>query len=178
MSTLYKLTTQDHKTRKGAYNECQWGEGVSHSGKGVGDLCGDGYIHAYTHPLLAVLLNPIHAAIVNPVLWECAGDVVLSDNGLKVGCVTLTTVRRVPLPEVTTTQRVAFGILCAKAVYEEAAWDEWAGGWLNGTNRSARAASRAAAGVSRAAADAAAKAQNGKVLDLGSMAERAVEVVL
>ena len=53
MITLYKLTDGDGQTRGGT----QWGPGVSHSGTGKGELCGPGWIHAYEHPLIAVLLN-------------------------------------------------------------------------------------------------------------------------
>ena len=63
---LYKLTDGDGQTMSGT----QWGPGVSHSGTGEGELCGPGWIHAYEHPLIAVLLNPIHANIQNPRLWE------------------------------------------------------------------------------------------------------------
>lgn len=61
---LYKLTNQNGQT----YNQTQWGENVSHSGTGQGELCGPGWIHAYTSPLLATLFNPIHAAFSNPQL--------------------------------------------------------------------------------------------------------------
>lgn len=160
-AVLYKLTTQDGWTRKGHKNACHWGEGVSHSGTGVGGLCTGAYIHAYTDQLLAVLLNPIHAEIDNPALWEARGVVAASD-GIKVGCVTLRTIRRLPLPVVTTEQRVRFGILCAKRVYTEQTWTAWADGWLSAGNgsataaraaqASAQAAARAAEGAARAAA--------------------------
>lgn len=139
-TTLYKLTDQAGYTRPGLYNACLWGPGVSHSGTGEGELCGPGWVHAYTHPLLAVLLNPIHAAIDNPRLWEAEGDVVLSDNGLKVGCRTLTTLREMPVPVVTTEQRVRFAILCALTVNRSELWERWAERWLSGEDRSKTAA--------------------------------------
>jgi hypothetical protein len=145
MAILYKLTTQDGYTRKGESNQCLWGPGVSHSGTGEGDLCGPGFIHAYTHPLLAVLLNPIHASIGNPLLWECEGDVVREDKGLKVGCVTLTTLRAIDLPVFTPEQRVKFAILCAKTCCSDAVWLTWAEKWLSGDDRSLSAATAAAA---------------------------------
>ncbi len=122
MTTLYKLTDQDGYTRRNYDNACLWGENVSHSGTGEGDLCGPGYVHAYTHPLLAVLLNPIHADFPAPRLWEAEGAIAKSDRGLKVGCVTLTTIREMPLPIISTEQRVRFAILCAKTVCVDAAW--------------------------------------------------------
>jgi hypothetical protein len=152
---LYKLTDQDGYTRRGEKNECLWGEGVSHSGTGEGDLCGPGYIHAYTDPLLAVLLNPIHAALRLPRLWEAEGEVAKDGHGLKVGCVTLTTTRAIALPVITTEQRVRFAILCAKHVCKNEAWNAWADGWLSGADRTARAAARAARAARATAARAA-----------------------
>ena len=134
MTKLYKLTTQDNYTRKGEYNQCLWGEGISHSGTGTGNLCGPGYIHAYTSPLLAVLLNPIHANLSSPKLWEAEGEVAKTDMGLKVGCVTLKLGIQIPLPTITIRQRVIFAILCARAVgFVNSVWDEWADAYINKT---------------------------------------------
>ena len=151
MTKLYKLTTSDFKTRKGEYNECLWGEGVTHSGTGTGDLCSPGYVHAYTDPLLAVFLNPIHADLHDPVLWECEGEVVKNDRGLKVGCVSLTTTRRIELPAVTTEQRVKFALLCALEVYDDPAFAAWARSWLSGEDRSEKSAVAAGARAAVAA---------------------------
>lgn len=174
MTTLYKLTDQDGYTRRNYDNACLWGENVSHSGTGKGELCGPGYIHAYTHPLLAVLLNPIHADLPAPRLWEAEGEIAKSDRGLKVGCVTLKTIREMPLPVVTTEQRVRFAILCAKAVYTDAAWLAWANGWLDGTDRTERAARAARVAAEAAAWAAEAAAWAAKPIDLIAIAEEAV----
>ena len=150
---LFKLTDGDGKTWGGT----QWGPGVSHSGTGEGELCGPGWIHAYEHPLIAVLMNPIHAGFENPRLWEAEGDVGLRDGQLKCGCATLTTIREIPLPEITAEMRVRFAILCAKYVRACSAWNAWADKWLSGEDRSAEAAavaSRAAYDASRAAYEA------------------------
>ena len=53
----YKLTNENHET----YNGTKWGPGVTHETDGHGELCGSGWLHYYDDPLLAVLLNPIHA---------------------------------------------------------------------------------------------------------------------
>lgn len=175
MTTLYKLTTQDNKTRKGYHNETTWGAGVTHSGTGEGDLCGPGFIHAYTDPLLAVLLNPIQAGIADPKLWVCEGEVVKTDHGLKVGCVALTTVSVQTLPIVTTEQRVKFAVLCAKRVCDDPAFVRWAAAWLDGTNRTKAAAAAAAeaAWAAWAAAEAARAAE--RSLDLIPLAHKAME---
>jgi len=140
MTRLYKLTTRDHKTRPGEDNECIWGENVMHSGTGKGDLCGPGYIHAYEHPILAMLMNPIHAMYWNPILWEAEGEIALRDGDNKCGCVSLTTLRTIPWPEIFDEKRTEFAIRCALAVYCEPEFVSWANKWLSVENRTENAA--------------------------------------
>lgn len=129
----YKLTDEHGCTR----NNTQWGEGVTHTAPGEGPLCSPGWIHVYTDPLLAVLLNPIHGAFTSPLLWEClCAGASLCDYGLKEGWAEVTTVRRLELPAVTTAQRIAFCILVAKEVCTDEAWNGWADAWLSGVDRS------------------------------------------
>ena len=112
---LFKLTDENGKTR----GDTQWGDGVTHVATETGNqLCSRDVIHAYTDPLLAMMMNPIHANVQNPLLWEAEGEVV-ADDGTKVGCKALTTVCRIPVPGVTLEQRVRFGILCALELYKE-----------------------------------------------------------
>jgi len=106
---------------------------------GEGDLCGPGWYHCYQHPLLAVLLNPINADIPYPRLWEIeVSGKCKHDYGLKSGYQSMTLIKELPLPEITLTQRVAFGILCALEVYKDPAFIEWANAWLRGDDRSVR----------------------------------------
>lgn len=140
---LYKLTDQASQT----YGGCQWGPGVEHTASGDGELCNAGWLHAYTDPLLAVLLDPIHQSYwrgPRPRLWEAEGDIGKKDHGLKVGCTRLRTVREVSLPKVRTEQWVRFGILTARQVYQELGWVHWADRWLSGADRSVSAAENAA----------------------------------
>ena len=151
MTKIYKLTDEKGRT----YNQTQWAENVTHEGTGRGELCSAGWIHAYTHPLLAVLLNPMHANFESPILWECKGKIEKREHyDLKVGCRSLTTIRKIALPKVTTIQRQAFAILVVKEVYKDKDWNLWADNWLSGKDRSAYAA-RAAAYAAARAADAA-----------------------
>lgn len=168
---LYKLTDENGRTHGGT----QWGEGVSHRATGAKnqDLCSDGWIHAYKHPLLAVLLNPIHANFQNPQLWEAEGKIEKRDGQLKAGVRRLTTVRRIPLPEVSIEQRIRFGILCVVSVYKEPSFLRWADNWLTGKDRTAAAAWAAEAS---AAASAAAWAAEAKCkIDLIAIAKKACE---
>lgn len=133
---LYKLTDQNHQTR----NNTQWGENIEYVASGEGKICGPGFIHAYIDSLLAVLLNPIHANIKDPVLWEAEGDIVKEDYGLKVGCTRLKTIKIIFLPEITLEQRIKFSILCALEVYKEEKFVAWANKWLSGEDRSSTTA--------------------------------------
>jgi hypothetical protein len=157
MTTYYKLTTQEGMTQ----NNTQWGENLTHEATGdiQKGLCSDAWIHAYTHPLLAVLMNPAHADIENPILWEGKGEGEAKFEPLKCGFRKFTTLKKIPLPEITYVQKVAFGILCAKEVYKDSSWNQWADKWLSGEDRtksSADAAADAAAYASAAAYAAAA----------------------
>ena len=194
MTIYYKLTTQEGMTQ----NNTQWGENVTHEATGdiEQDLCSNAWIHAYTHPLLAILMNPAHAMIKNPILWEGNGEGEAKFEPLKCGFRKFTTLRQIPLPEVTNVQKVAFGILCAKEINTDSSWNQWADKWLSGEDRtksSAYYAAYAAASAASAAyaasyaanyADAAAyaayaaynAASKGKELDFVSIALKAMEV--
>ena len=185
---VYKLTDQNLQT----YGSYQWEPGVARETDGNGGLCGPGWLHYYHDPLLAVLLNPIHADIANPILWEAEAEGLhRDDRGLKGGCTRLTLIRQVDLPQITTEQRVRFGILCAKAVCNDRAWSAWADRWLDGSDRSqesAWAATEAAARAAEAAwaaetaaeaaaetAARAAEAAEGTPLDLIAIAREALK---
>ncbi len=153
----YKLLTQDMKTRKGKYNEMDWSDvGEWHVAAGEGGLCTAGMIHDYDDPWIAVVLNPAHAAIHDPVMYETERDGPTETDGLKCGCKRLRLVRRVDIPDVPRVQRVAFGILAAMQVCHDDVWLTWARAWLSGEDRSSTAARYAAEAAARYAAFAAA----------------------
>ena len=133
---MFKLTNQNHET----FGKTKWGEGITHTASGIGDLCTNGWIHFYKNPKLAVFFNPIHANFIDPVLWECSVDGIIKSDGTKYGCTKLTTIKIIEIPVLTTEQRIKFAILCAKEVYKEKGWNEWADKWLNGSDRTADSA--------------------------------------
>ena len=134
---VYKLTDQKFLTR----NNTLWGENITYETSGKGELCSDGWLHFYHNPILAILLNPIHADISNPILWEAEAEGRLrDDHGLKGGCTKLTTIKQLPLPEVTLEQRVELAIRCAMEVYKDENWLTWAEKWLSGEDRSKESA--------------------------------------
>ena len=149
---LYKLTDENGQTR----HKTQWGENISHTATGTGaELCSNGVIHAYESPLVAAFIYPIHVEFNNPILWEAEGEVIARDWS-KCGCKTLTTLKQIPLPEISTEQRIAIAIRCAQLAYkDDPAWDTWASKWLSGEDRSGESAKAAwDASAASAAADA------------------------
>jgi hypothetical protein len=148
----YKLTRKNDTT----YNNTLWGPGITHETDGSGKLCSKGWIHYYDSPELAVLLNIIHAGFHSPKLWECEAEGQhLTDKGLKGGCTKLTTVREIPIPKITSIQKIAFAILCSletinnNEYYTDIQLTDiqlklvsWARGWLDGSDRSSLSASR------------------------------------
>jgi len=146
MSTelLCKLTDQKMQT----YGGYQWTLGEWSEADGVFELCGSGWLHAYTHPLLAVLLNPIHADVSSPRLFVIETDGERKDDrGLKVGFTRMRLVREMPLPTMTPVQIAAFGVLCALEVYGGPNFAHWARGWLSGEDRSPGSARLASGSV-------------------------------
>ncbi len=147
----YKLTDKQMRTH-GGY---QWALNEKRTASGEGELCGPGWLHLYTHPLLAVLLNPIHACLAPKTmrLFEAtAGGRFKHDHGLKFGATEVTLLREIPVPEVTTNQKIRFGILCVKQVCTEEKWNRWADAWLDGSDRSKESAEAAEAASASAAA--------------------------
>jgi Cu/Ag efflux protein CusF len=178
----YKLTNEKMQTYCGYQWELQqWKET-----NGEGELCSPGWLHYYSDPLLAAFLNPIHADFAAPRLFqvEVAEDAkVLEDHGLKLGCTKMRLVKELEMPAVTMEQRVKFGILCALEVYDGAKFVQWAANWLDGTDRSEKAAWAANAAAAWAvdaaaaawAANAAARAAEVKDIDLIAIAKKAME---
>jgi hypothetical protein len=158
---VYKLTTRNNTTR----NNFRWivGEWAPEL-SGKDGLCSNTMYHWYHDPLLAVLLNSIHADLKDPILWEAeAAGTIMDDEGLKGGSTTMHIVKQMELPIVSTTQRVAFAILCALEVHQGTEFVKWATNWLSGENRTyaaAAAAADTAAYAARAAADATDAAAN------------------
>jgi len=139
----YKLTEQDNTTY---YHSMTWKEGITHEVKKKGRrLCSDQVIHAYRSPELAILMNPAHANINNPKLWACEVSDPVADDGIKIGVKRCTTIREIEIPIITTVNKMVFAILCAKEVYKEKSWSDWADRWLRGVDRTSAAAHAACA---------------------------------
>jgi len=172
MKYLYKLT--DENGCSGLTQNAittHWAEGITHEidkylQSPDAPLCSRSFIHCYKHPLTAVFMNPIHGNFKNPILWECKGKIEKKDGQLKCGTFSLTTVKKLPLPVLSTTQRVKIAIYCSLTQEQPEKYKKWAINWLNGKDRTATAATAANAAVytadayTAAAADAANAAAN------------------
>lgn len=149
--TMYKLLSQDMKSHGGM----RWEIGKTNKATGIGvELCTDQLLHCYSDPWLAVILNPIHANIVNPRLFRISCSEIVATDGLKHGCKEQTLGSEIPLPTLSRGVVTAFGIKCALMVCKDAAFGEWARRWISNEDRSrAAAAACAAACADRASAD-------------------------
>jgi hypothetical protein len=133
---LYQLTDEHGRTPNGR----KWGMYTEHIADEAGGECSDGLLFAYADPMLALLCNPLRGACQRPVLWEADGDVCAIDCGLRVECTRLTTIRKIPIVDVTPEHRAGFAILCASQVFYGRRWSRWAEAWLQGQDRSQEAA--------------------------------------
>jgi len=149
----FKITNADNQT----YNECQWGENVTHETNGLGGLCSPGWIHYYRNKYLAVIFNPIHGNYPRTMhMWTgIAKGKFKHDRGLKSGSTHFTTIKQIEVPIITIEQQVKFAIYCALEVYKEKSFATWTDNWLDGTDRTAHAAAHAAAYAAHATSHAA-----------------------
>src|SRR5208283_4737896 len=171
-TVVYKLTKQDMTTHGGF----RWELGKQATAPGEGELCGPGWLHCYSDPLLAVFLNPIHANIKNPRLFRAeAGGKSKHDHGLKSGYTKMTLIEEIPMPDITTEQRVRFAILCTMKIYHDPEYVSWAKGWLSGKDRSVAAAQAAAEAAAEAAAQATAWAARASWAARAAAAQAAAE---
>jgi hypothetical protein len=158
---VYKLTDKDGYTRKGLTGEILWSVGTVKTAGGEGDLCTVQWIHAYEHPILAVLHDPIHGDYGNSSrMWKCETDdgVIERDGQMKLGTTKLRIIKEMKKPEVTLDQRVAYGIACSFRFYVEESYVLWAERWLSGKDRSEKSANSAAGAAYLSAAEWAARA--------------------
>ncbi len=140
---LYKITDKNGRTM----DETQWGENVPHKATKRGRaLCTNQVVHAYRDPYLAVFHNPIGGNYNEGtmLMWEAKGRVI-ADDGMKVGCKSLTTLKQIDVPRISTEQRVEIGIRCVLKVYKDTSFINWANDWLSGKNRSEATAGAAGA---------------------------------
>jgi hypothetical protein len=155
MFIKFKLTDRNRATHNGFVLPADGGWFYPADRTSPPKPCTDTVLHHYDHPLLAVLFNPTHGNYPNPRLFEIETDEQVGTDGLKGWCRAQRVLRELPLPEVTTDQRVEFAIRVAKRVCADPVWNVWADAWLDGSDRTADAAYAARAAARAHAANAA-----------------------
>ncbi len=137
----YKLLDQELFSNNGKF---QWEIGKTYTIEKPGNkMCSSEVFHCYNHPILAVLLNPLHGNIENPRLFEIEVPEFCNNDGLKYASKSQTLIKEIPLPDISDNQRIEFAIKVVKLVrnyndYPE--WNAWADRWLNGEDQSNNAA--------------------------------------
>jgi hypothetical protein len=144
MDQMFVVTDEKDQTE----GEIQWGVGIRHVAKGRDrDLQNSAFIVGYGNQYMAGLLNPSLPDSPRRVLWHAQGEGKHKRDGqYQCDYERVTTVAVIDMPTFTPTQYVAFGIYCGQSIYSARGWNEWANGWLGGTDRSAEAAMDALAG--------------------------------
>ena len=151
--TVFKLLTMDNRSRKGRHNETLWVPGVPRTVEGTGGLCTEGWIHAYRDPLVGEFLNPVHANLKEPyTVWQCVANGRMLQEWDKIGVSQLEIVKELDPVYPSSTQRVAFGILCALGGNPSPKWRKWARRGLSNTDRTEEEAVGAEAAAETGAA--------------------------
>jgi len=126
----------------------QWGPGVSRTvPHWTGEIGSAGVLHCYEAATLrnalalALLRDPADARLsysTRPRAWVCEGSGRHVTDGLKAGYETLTTVRAIALPRVTTEDAVTIGLRlwCEWAEEDDVHIRQWVAAWLDGSDRS------------------------------------------
>jgi hypothetical protein len=137
----YKLTDKKMQT----FGDTKWSIGETktidqtlYTDEMRNELCNKAWLHCYSNPLLAILLNPTHGYIKNPKLFKCEvfGN-TLNERGLKEGWNNITLIEELCIPIITIEQKTAFSLLCSLKVYKEKTYVKWAKNWLSNKDRSA-----------------------------------------
>lgn len=133
---VYKVTNKDNCTGNG---KTLWGENVTRklAGKGEFDLLSSGIIRCYRDPYLAVFMSPIYDKYNPMKLWEAETTIIIYDDGTISDVRELTTIKEIPLPELTIGQRVKIAAKCSSLVCRQGTkLFDWSLHWVTGTNRS------------------------------------------
>jgi len=134
---VYKITDKNNCTRRG---KTLWGENVTLKVEGKGEICPLGVIRCYRDPYLALFMSPIYDKYNAIKLWEAETPKIIYDDGTISDVRELTTIKEIPLPELTIDQRVMIAVKCAGLVFINTKFDTWALRWELGKDRSAASA--------------------------------------
>ena len=103
-----KLVNQDITTHGGfKWKVGKWYK-IDKSDYGSG-LCSESYFHCYEHPLLAILLNPIHADIENPKLFQVNVKGKKESDQFKFGFTQMRLAKEIKLHKISMIQKTSGG---------------------------------------------------------------------
>lgn len=141
--TGYKLLTQNMTSHGGM----KWEIGKLETAKEEGtEMCSPQVLHYYSHPLVAIFANTIHANIEDPRLFEIEVEACVSADSLKCASKTQRLVKELAVPQLNNLQRKFVAISCAKLLPgAHPVWTSWAEKWLSGEDRTSWAEERARA---------------------------------
>lgn len=125
----YKLVDQQFTSCNGM----KWFPNVWHMESGLDTLCNEGWLHVYTHPLLAAFLNPIHADVQEPKYFraEAVGNFRI-ESGLKVGVTALRITEEILPPHIDQEHRIRLALMVSLEVCTNIQWCSWARNYLEG----------------------------------------------
>ena len=166
--TRYLLTNAEHETWRGSR--------VSLGRSVISSKSEDSVIDRNTEelgdsPLVAVMLNPWHAQIDHQKMLELEiGEIeAIHDNR----CIYMT-VRETGVPSVTTDQKIVFALMALQEVYQNPVFNEWADGWISGSDRSAESAGKMFAHLGKIAGE---STDDSGIANIGDFCSRASEAI-
>jgi hypothetical protein len=131
MTKIWKFTSKYHFTK----NNTHWVVNRPNKieNKEIRGLCTSSWLHAYEHPVLAVLFRKRHinSYYNSYVFWEGEGEIGITD-GTKCGCKEITLNKIVDLPILTERQLIAFVTLLTLRFVHAPAFKKWATAFLQG----------------------------------------------
>lgn len=129
---MTKITDRNMRTHDGY----QWTFGQWFESSGKGRLGSPGWLHVYQDPLVGAFMNPVHGDYDPAKFFEAECDGKWEDDrGFKWGFTRVKLIREIEPPCLSTETRVAAAILSTARAYRDPEYLEWAGGWIDGKDR-------------------------------------------
>ncbi len=122
----YLLTDVNGRSRRGTTIDTKRTNGKRQFG---GDVVSQNIWECADTPLLAVMINPLHAECVLPRLFEIRGEFGQQQN-------TIHRIREIGLPKALPEQKLAFAMYCVRSLAPDDAFAAWADRWLANIDRS------------------------------------------
>jgi hypothetical protein len=116
----------------------QWALNVTQTTDGRGDLCSQGWLHAYPDTLTAAFMCHYHCAFKPARMFEAETGEVVRKETLKLGTTELTLTRELAIYEIPLVVCVRTAIAATLSFVHQqfhSSWEAWAKMWLAGEGR-------------------------------------------